>query len=78
MAETKARILVVEDDAILAAHLEQALKQMGYQVASLAATGKEAVKKASSLQPDVVLMDIRLREAMTGIEAAKLKPRTPD
>lgn len=67
----KARILVVEDDAILATHLEQTLGQMGYQPVGLAATGKDAVRKAASLEPDVILIDVRLRGAMSGVEAAE-------
>jgi PAS domain S-box-containing protein len=66
-----ARILVVEDDAIVAAHLERVLGQIGYAVAGLVATGEEAVEQAGASRPDVVLMDIRLRSEMTGIEAAQ-------
>jgi len=66
-----ARILIVEDDAILAAHLEQTLIQLGYQVTDMAATGKSAVKKAGEQEPDAILMDIRLRGEMNGIQAAE-------
>jgi PAS domain S-box-containing protein len=65
-----ARILVVEDDAILINHLEHMLIQIGYQVSGLAATGEEAVEMALAQKPDAILMDIRLRSAMTGIQAA--------
>jgi response regulator RpfG family c-di-GMP phosphodiesterase len=65
-----ARILVVEDDAVLAAHLENKLNQMGYQVTGLAATGEQAIQSALAQLPDVLLMDIRLRGEMTGIQAA--------
>jgi PAS domain S-box-containing protein len=65
------RILIVEDDAILAAHLEDTLIQLGYQVTGLAATGSQAVKLALKGQPDAILMDIRLRGEMTGIQAAE-------
>lgn len=64
------RVLVVEDDAIVAAHLERILTQMGYRVAGLAATGEEAIASAGQNMPDVVLMDVRLRGAMSGVEAA--------
>jgi CheY-like chemotaxis protein len=65
-----ARILIVEDDAILLTHLEQTLLQIGYQVSGLAATGEVAVEMALAQKPDAILMDIRLRSAMTGIQAA--------
>jgi len=70
MANTK--IMVVEDDALVAAHLERTLQQMGYEVAATLATGEEAVGRAGELRPDLVLMDIKLRDKMTGIEAAAL------
>ena len=65
-----ARILIVEDDAILASHLEKILEQFGYQVAGMVATGNQAVKMALKERPDIVLMDVRLRGEMTGIQAA--------
>ena len=68
MAET--RIMVVEDEANVAAHLRQVLQQMGYNVVRLIATGEDAVEQAGDLHPDVILMDIRLRGQMTGLEAA--------
>jgi CheY-like chemotaxis protein len=65
-----ARILIVEDDAILINHLEQTLIQIGYQISGLAATGEAAIEIALAQKPDAILMDIRLRSAMTGIQAA--------
>jgi PAS domain S-box-containing protein len=77
---TSSRILVVEDDAILASQLENNLLQMGYQVTGLAATGEEAIKAVldSSRKPDAILMDIRLRGEMTGIQAAEVIHKTVD
>jgi PAS domain S-box-containing protein len=65
-----ARILIVEDDAILVTRLEQTLIQSGYRVTGVAATGEAAVESALAQKPDVILMDIRLRGEMTGIQAA--------
>lgn len=65
------RILIVEDDAISVASLRQIVEQMGYMVAGMAATGEEGISLAISENPDVVLMDIRLRGEMSGIEAAE-------
>jgi PAS domain S-box-containing protein len=66
-----ARILIVEDEAILAAHLALSLGQMGYQAAGQAATGEAAIALALKEKPDAILMDIRLRGEMTGIQAAE-------
>ena len=66
-----ARILIVDDDAILAARLEETLLQLGYQPTGMAATGKAAVEMALMQKPDAILMDIRLRGEMTGIQAAE-------
>jgi CheY-like chemotaxis protein len=66
----KARVMVVEDEALVAAAIESCLKNLGHQVAATAASGEEAVRKAVSLDPDLVLMDIRLKGKIDGIEAA--------
>ena len=68
---TTPRILIVEDDAVLVAELQETLTQWGYEVIGLAATGKTAVESALAHKPDVILMDIRLRGAMTGIQAVE-------
>src|SRR5882762_6759564 len=68
--ETPARILVVEDERIVAHDLASALRELGYAVPATVATGEEAVERARELQPDVVLMDIRLPGAIDGIRAA--------
>jgi len=66
----KARILVVEDDAVVSLYIDQLLRQLGYTVAGVAFSGAEAIDKACDLQPDLVLLDINLGEGMSGIEAA--------
>ena len=68
---TKTTILIVEDEAIVAADLAGKLEQLGYEVVGTAAKGEEAVESACRLKPEVVLMDIRLKGAMDGIEAAE-------
>jgi len=67
---TRAQILVVEDDSIIAMELEDRLYGLGYVVCATTAYGEEAIEKAAELGPDLVLMDIRLKGAMDGIEAA--------
>ncbi len=68
----KPRILVVEDDQIIQLDLNHYLKQLGYEVVGSAASAEEAITKAAELQPDLVLMDVRLRGSVDGIEAARL------
>jgi two-component system, cell cycle sensor histidine kinase and response regulator CckA len=65
------RVLIVEDDAIVASHLSRVVSQMGFEVAGLTATGLDAIAAATSANPDVILMDIRLRGEMNGVEAAE-------
>ncbi|HEX4584958.1 MAG TPA: response regulator [Burkholderiaceae bacterium] len=67
---TPARILVVEDERIVARDLASALTELGYSVPATVATGEDAIARARDLQPDVVLMDIRLPGAIDGIQAA--------
>ena len=68
----KPRLLVVEDDGILAIHLEDTLTRLGYVVAALVATGEEAVTFAAANPVDLILMDIELAGEMNGIAAAEL------
>jgi PAS domain S-box-containing protein len=65
-----ARILIVEDEAIVADDLADTLRSMGYVVVAIARSGEHAVEIAGDLVPDLVLMDIRLGGAMDGVEAA--------
>ena len=67
-----AKILVVEDEAIIAKDMERRLKKNGYAVTSIAATGSDAVKRAGEDAPDLILMDIVLPGELDGIDAAGL------
>ena len=66
-----ARILVVEDEIVVAMDIQKALTSLGYPHPDVVFTGSEAVKRAVDTQPDLVLMDIRLKGDMDGIEAAE-------
>jgi PAS domain S-box-containing protein len=66
----QARILIVEDEAIVARSTANGLTRLGYDVVGIASMGEEAIQQAMETQPDLVLMDIRLRGSMDGIEAA--------
>jgi len=68
----KSRILVVEDEAIVAMVIKRRLKDLGYIVSGVASTGKDAITKVEGTFPDLVLMDIRLKGDMDGIEATKI------
>ena len=68
----KAKILVVEDQNIVALNLRNRLKNMGYAVPIIAISGEEAISKTELTGPDLVLMDIMLKGEMDGIEAARI------
>lgn len=65
------RIAVVDDELIVAKDLEFSLRKFGYDVPGVAPSGAEAVTLAGATKPDLMLMDIRLRGEMDGIEAAR-------
>jgi K+-sensing histidine kinase KdpD/DNA-binding response OmpR family regulator len=64
------KILVVEDERIVAADLASQLSRIGYTVAGVAYSADEALEQAAELQPDLVLMDVRLPGSVDGIDAA--------
>jgi len=63
------RILIVEDERIVAISLQGKLQRLGYAVPALAASGELAIQKAEQFRPDLVLMDICLEGEMDGIQA---------
>ena len=65
------RIMIVEDEWIIANDIKNCLIDLGYMVTSIVATGQEAIDQAASDQPDLILMDIMLKGEMNGIEAAR-------
>lgn len=67
---SKIRILVVEDDGIVAADIEDSLKDLGYEIAAVVASGEEALEVVNVKKTDLVLMDIVLQGEMNGIHAA--------
>ncbi|HUQ87980.1 MAG TPA: chemotaxis protein CheB [Vicinamibacterales bacterium] len=69
--ETMPRILIVEDESVVAANLQRSLGELGYDVLDCIATGEGAIQLAARAHPDLILMDIRLAGEMTGIEAAR-------
>ena len=65
------RILVVEDESIIAMELAEHLTEMGYDVVGRASSGVEAIAKATELRPDLILMDIVMPGEKNGIDAAE-------
>ena len=69
MNETK--ILIVEDELLIAKGLSRKLKNLGYTVVDIVSSGEAALEKVDELKPDLVLMDIVIKGEMDGIEAAE-------
>jgi CheY-like chemotaxis protein len=65
------KILVVEDETIVAKDLQKRLTRIGYTVPATASSGEEALSKAWDISPDLVLMDIKLKGKIDGVETAK-------
>ncbi len=68
--DTLIKILVVEDEMIIAAKISMQLTNMGYQVTGILPRGEEAIIHAQENRPDIVLMDINLKGNLNGIETA--------
>lgn len=68
---TRARVLVVEDEGVVALALRRCLEGLGHEVTGCAATGEDAIRRAREAEPDIILMDIRLKGAMDGIQTAE-------
>ena len=66
-----AKIMVVEDNTMVAEDCRDCLESLTYNVTSVVASGEEAIEKSEAERPDAVLMDIHLRDEMDGIEAAE-------
>ena len=65
------RILIVEDETIVAMTIEDALQEMGYSVVGTVSTAEDAIKMAGDARPDLILMDIRIQGEKDGIAAAE-------
>jgi len=65
------RIMIVEDEDIVALDIKKCLTGMGYAVPAISSLGEDAIGAAATIQPDLILMDIKLRGKMSGIDAAQ-------
>ena len=67
----KGRIIIVEDEYILARDIQSQLEAQGYAVEKIIGSGEDAIRLAGNVKPDLFLMDIRLHGEIDGIEAAR-------
>lgn len=71
MVDDKKKILIVEDELIVAMEIELALKSKGYFIVGKATTSEKAIELAQKFLPDVILMDINIRGSKDGIGTSK-------
>ena len=64
------RVLVVDDERLVAREIAEDLEELGYEVAATASTADEALTLARERRPDLVLLDVRIRGPRDGIDAA--------
>lgn len=67
----RSKILIVEDEIIIAIDLKIRLENLGYHILGIALNGEDAIKKIREKNPDLVLMDIQLNGDMDGIKVAQ-------
>ena len=65
------KIMIVEDEVIVSADIRIKLEQLGYEVAPIVRYGEKVLDAARQVRPDLVLMDIKLKGEMDGIQAAE-------
>ena len=68
--ETK-RIMIVEDENIIALDIKKSVKGFGYPVVMVVPSGEEAIEEAEKIHPDLILMDIVLKGKINGLEAGR-------
>jgi CheY-like chemotaxis protein len=66
------RVMLVEDEVIVAWDLAETLKRLGYAIVGVADNADHAIRLAETAAPDLILMDIRLNGVLDGIEAARV------
>jgi len=72
MTNHKTKVLIVEDEKVIALDIQTYLEKMGCEVISIVDNGEDAVEIAGNEKPDLILMDIILKDYMNGIEAANI------
>lgn len=74
----KSRILIVEDESIVALDIQTRLESHGFEVVDICSTGSRAIETAKNEDPDLILMDINLKGSIDGVETASLIRREVD
>ncbi|MEX0928628.1 MAG: response regulator [Balneolales bacterium] len=69
---SKANILIVEDNFLIAQDMQNILEQAGYTISAVVDTGELAISNAAELKPDLIILDIVLKGDMDGIETLKM------
>jgi class 3 adenylate cyclase len=72
MLNSKLRILIAEDEKIIALDIKKTLQRLGYDVLAMVTNGEQALKFIEGTKPDLILMDIMLKGTMSGIDTAKI------
>jgi CheY-like chemotaxis protein len=65
------KILIVEDETIIALDIRSMLEDLGYLVSGIVSSGEESIQRASKMRPDLVLMDIKLKGSIDGLKAGE-------
>ncbi len=71
MIKCRKKILIVEDQSIIALDLKKVLTKKGFQITAVCDTGEEAISLVHTNSPDLILMDIMLKGKLTGIQTAQ-------
>lgn len=66
------KILIVEDEFLVAQGIEETLKHLGYEIIANVDSGKDAIKCVENVEPDIIIMDIKLVGSMDGIDTAAI------
>ena len=69
--DTLIKILVVEDEMIIAAKISMQLTNLGYEVTGILPRGEQAIQQVKENKPDIILLDINLKGEIDGIETAR-------
>lgn len=70
-AQTRAKVLIIEDEPIIAMDIEMIVRDLGHEVTAIAVTREDAVREAMAERPGLVLADIQLADDSSGIDAVK-------